>query len=303
MLRPLRAFALSLVLPIIAACHTHPLPEDFSRRTTTDLVQAVRCEIAEGIAKLQDATDADLENSVVGVDFKLNMNETNSATAGKIAFADPITGGGFALDLTGSAEKDRTNERYFRIVDRFDQLKTVYSDDKCAKRSKRANFVYPIAGRIGLDEVVKTYWDVKSLSTLKPKKDFSAFSDQIVFKTKFSAGVSPEITIVSKPASFHLTNLGVDGAVIREDIHQITISLDTEAPTRDAVQPNRPPSEAPSSPRMSIQKFEAPNDSFTVDLDDEPSAGEDGAARNVIRQLDYQRRLDDLRKLQVLPVP
>ncbi len=287
---------------MVGGCATHPLPEDFSRKSTRDLVQAVRCELAQGVASLPDATPKELRNSVAGIDFKLNMNEETSATAGKLALTDPVSGGSFSLDLTGSSEKYRNNERKFRIIDTFEKLEEISRSEQCNQEFQRANFVYPIAGRIGLDEIVTTFWDVNSLSTLNPVEKQSAFSDKIVFKTKLSAGLNPSLTLSTRAAGLHLTNLSVDGVAVREDIHQLTISMDLENPKRNAVNPNKARSQAPTE-----QKTLLKNVPVAPYVDDGPAImpsgrGSSSAVDNVIRELNYQRQLDDLRSLPVLPL-
>ena len=283
---------------MVGGCATHPLPEDFSRTTTRDLVQAVRCELAEGVVNLRNVDRPQLETALVAVEFKLYMDEANNATSGKLSLADPITGGSVAIDLTGSAEKSRSNERSFRIVDTFAVLKKIDGDPQCKERSKHANFIYPVAGRIGLDEVVSTYWDVKSLTTIKPVGNALPFTDKIIFKTKLSAGINPTIKLSSNSASLHLTNVSVNGAVIREDKHQLTVAMTNLAPQTDAKKPNRPPSKGGKSDK-SVRQFRVPEDSFTTQESYSTTPDLKGAVDTLMRQLDDEREADRFKGLEL----
>lgn len=223
-MRALTLAALSATLLTVAGCSTHPLPEDVSRKSTVDIVKRMRCEIREAVNKLSSADNVELEGTVVGFDFVLKMTEENKATAGKLSFADPLARGKFTLDLTGSAEKERFNERRFRVVDNMYKLSL---EENCSEQEQRANFVYPITGRIGLDELVFTYWKLKDVTSFKPYEDDDqrAFIDKLLFTTTLSAGLSPTIQIDSPAGGFELTNASVAGNVVRKDEHQVTVAI------------------------------------------------------------------------------
>src|ERR1044071_5649199 len=108
--------ALSAAL-VLAGCSTYPLPQDYSRKYTVDIVKHIRCEVAEGVKSLNPVEQDELEGTVVGFDFTFKMTENNKATSGTLGFTNPVGGGTFKLDLTGAAEKQRFNERTFRIID------------------------------------------------------------------------------------------------------------------------------------------------------------------------------------------
>lgn len=294
----------------LTACSTHPLPEDYSGTSTKDLVQYLRCELALGVASLKKTVPNDLDQTVVGVDLKLNMDETNNASGGKLALLDPLSGGKFTLDLSGAAEKSRSNERNVRIIDTFTVLKRIAADKECNQQKQRANFLYPISGRIGVGEVVVSYWDVKGLTTYNPNTsaEGAAFSDKLVFKTKLSAGLKPTISITSGPAHLHLSDFSIDGQVVREDKHQLTITLATLAPTKDSEKPNKAASDKGSKQTGRV-RTPGRLDSFTVEEEDEIDdgaairGGSNAAVDAVVRQLNIQRYRDDqlrsLRELQL----
>jgi hypothetical protein len=302
--------ALASLLLVTTGCSTHPLPEDFSRRGTKDLVQYLRCELASGVAGIrgiENISQSDLEKTAVGVDLKLNMTEVNNAAGGKIGLSDPISGGKFLLDFEGSAEKSRSNERTVRIIDTFKALKQISKDEKCNREAQSANFVYPIAGSIGVDEIVNTYWDIKGLTTYDPdtSSEGAAFSDKLIFNTKLSTGVSPSITVSSGSAELRLTNLGLDIDVSRQDVHQITITLSTADPKKDGKKPNRAASESRSQQTSEIKMFRAdpPRNAADDTFSDPEPTGANQAVDNVVRKLNIEkyRDRDDLLLRRLLP--
>lgn len=292
---PLRLTAMMLLPTVLlAGCSTHPLPEDFSRKTTVDIVKKMRCEIAEGINRIPAASEVELEGTMIGFDFVLKMTEDNDATAGKISLLDPLSRGQFTLDVTGSAEKTRHNERRFRMVDNMLKLR---QEPGCSAEDQRANFIYPIAGKVGLDEVVSTYWRLKDISKFDAYSDEGkrAFIDKLLFTTTLSAGLSPNIKIDSGVGSLHVTNASLNGSVVRKDEHQVTIAVVqyvektvvTQRPPK-----SRPPTDRSGGPSASSAQEDAqPRGKRTTVRTSDPGA----AARDVNRALDRESIRDDLR--------
>jgi hypothetical protein len=278
---------------LLAGCSTHPLPQDFSRKTTVDIVKKMRCEISDGINRLSAASEVELEGTMIGFDFVLKMTEDNDATAGKISLLDPLSRGQFTLDITGSAEKTRHNERRFRMVDNMLKLR---QESGCSAEDQRANFIYPIAGKVGLDEIVSTYWRLKDISKFDAYSDEGkkAFIDKLLFTTTLSAGLSPNIKIDSGAASLHLTNASINGSVVRKDEHQVTIAVVqyveqtvvTQRPPKSGQQTDRS-----GGPGASAQERPQSRGERTTVRASDPAA----AARAVNRALDQESIRDDLR--------
>ena len=213
---------------------------------------------------------------MVGYDFTLTMKEFEQCDIGQAGLRQPVQRRKVHPRSDGQRRKDWENERSFRVIDTLAKLKQEARNNTCSNEEQRANFIYPIAGTIGLGEVVRTYWRVKGLSTFDPSKD-KAFTDKIIFKTVLSAGITPSITVSSSVGDFKLTNFTVDGEVIREDNHQVTVSIASAKPqgTKDAPRGLRSLDEA---------------DSFT-----DSGSGADAAAKKVIDELDRQLYRDNLR--------
>jgi hypothetical protein len=76
---------LAFQLTTLAACSAHPLPEDFSRKSTFAIVQQIRCEARAGLIEAK-LSPADLANTYIGLDFTFDITETNKATSGFLGF-------------------------------------------------------------------------------------------------------------------------------------------------------------------------------------------------------------------------
>jgi hypothetical protein len=113
----------------LAACSTHPLPEDFSRASTVDIVKSIRCEARAGLLNLtaEEWRKAQpiIAATMIGYDFVFHITETNNVGGGKAdkqtglegSFLTLQRGGAFSLELTGSAGVERANERRFKIIE------------------------------------------------------------------------------------------------------------------------------------------------------------------------------------------
>lgn len=240
-----RVCVLALSMIAVAGCSIHPLPENVSRASTFDIVEKIRCEAREGL--LQGFHDVlgevrphhrFLTDTYVGYDFEFDITEDNNATSGKLEFERPsfTKGNSFALDISASAKLQRSNKREFRILE---TLKQLYETD-CFKDGTRANWLYPITGTIGINEIIRTYMRIEKLTSFsssdtkfdKFNKDPIVFSDELKFTTELSAGATPEVTLSTVVGSFRLTKASFFGEVKRKDIHTVVVALarDSKAP-------------------------------------------------------------------------
>jgi hypothetical protein len=186
---------LSLVVPVVlAACSIHPLPEDFSRSATFDIVQKIRCEAREAIVEIaltnagrgridaflgEPAGEAkaarieraralllpDLQRAAIGYSFKFAITENNNGS-GAALFEVPFSNGSFSLGLNVGEDKRRKSERSFDLVEDFAQ---VLGDPSlhCGPSGGK-DWKYPITGEIGLKEVIKTYVRLADLRIFSP---------------------------------------------------------------------------------------------------------------------------------------
>lgn len=281
---------------MVGGCATHPLPDDVSRKTTYDIVKRMRCEIRDGIAKSSFPIDLPLSTVWVGFDFILTMTEDNDATAGKLKFVNPVSGGSFSLDLGASSEKSRINERTFRVVD---SLQRISEEGGCDAESQRKNFVYPITGHIGLDEMVVTFSRIKSLTPIRTVTDTSTnvFTDKLTFTTTLTAGATPELKVAAaQVGSIELTESSIMGSVTRKDDHKVTVAL--------AIGDSVPGGSAKVLSRRTVDKQVVDMENVTPSAVPGPvtPAPDSSAASKVIDELNRQRYRDDLRDFPALRI-
>jgi hypothetical protein len=241
------------------ACSMHPLPEDVSRANTFDIVEKIRCEAKAGLGGIPDGHKF-LEETAIGYDFKFDITEENNADAGQLKLERQ----GFrpnsklTLDFGASATRTRQNTRQFRIVESLAKLKKA----NCPDGPKRPNWIYPIAGRVGIDELVITYIRLERLTRLAkrdpelpnilpppppppppphpphppalkapatapppPKKIPVVFSDKLTFTTELRTGVTPTLQLATIKGEFRLTLAKMSTEAIRKDVHIVTVAL------------------------------------------------------------------------------
>ena len=80
--------ALALAL---AGCSMHPLPEDVAPASTYDIVQRIRCEVAEGLRDFprNQTFKKIVDNTTIGYDFTFKITEKDSAAGGTLEFKRP----------------------------------------------------------------------------------------------------------------------------------------------------------------------------------------------------------------------
>ena len=228
----------------------HPLPENFplnfSRASTFDIVQKVRCEAKAGLDRLENGRNQQhikqiIAATSIGYDFQFLMIENNDANAGTLDFAGRPTNKAsnrkLDVELTGEATKARQNTRTFRIVE---DLADVANAD-CSVETLRANLAYPIAGSLRVDDLTYTYVRLELMSNLRtpdgptdddiavitdvPKQRAGIFSEHLTFTTKLNLGATPTLTLSAVAGSFRLTSATINGQVRRSDTHDVIIAF------------------------------------------------------------------------------
>jgi hypothetical protein len=195
--RVLRFFLVLIAPPMLSACAIHPLPENFSRSSTFEIVQKIRCEARGAIIDiaLTDAGRGQIEaflsaplvktepkqtridrarrfllpamqRAAIGYSFKFAITEENDAS-GSARFEFPFSNGSFALGLSAGEDKRRKSERSFDLVEDFAQ---VLADPTLHCGPDGEDWKYPITGDIGLEEVVKTYVRLADLRIFQPPR-------------------------------------------------------------------------------------------------------------------------------------
>ena len=240
----------------LAACSIHPVPFDVPGYRTIDIVKRIRCEAKQALDKF--AQDDEFkrriyDNMTIGYKFTFTITENNNLGA-KANFQLPISHGTFSFGVNGNSERERVGIRDFTFVDSFREAR----DEKVCDLHTNArvdpnkeNFAYPITGRIGLEEVFRTYLELQSiglgklppvvfklpprdptLRKLAKKQDRGApapataeFVETFEFTTTISAGASPKVELKPLGSGLSLTQASGDLSGSRTDRHAVIVTL------------------------------------------------------------------------------
>ena len=229
----------------LAGCAAHPIPRDVTALSTIEIVRRIRCEAKEGLnAALAHAAsqgerkkrhvETILKSTSIGFEFDFVIDEHNRASINSVEFQREFSNSTFDLELSdvgvnsghGPTFATRSNRRFFRIVDDLTELKTA----RCGRltRGTGPNFVYPVAGNIGMAEVVRTYVELETLSDLehfggKLAQRQVFFTDALKFTTNFSAGAEIDVSVNTGVGTLSLKRATASAS--RKDVHSVKVIL------------------------------------------------------------------------------
>jgi hypothetical protein len=137
------------------------------------------------------------------------------------------------LGLVGNFDRQRQSELSFTITDNFGDLIQKIHEDYCTNHLAEANYVYPIAGRVGLDNVIKQFILMTLYENLDaPNKDVTALKpgpptivQQLQFTTLFSGGATPKIVFAPNGPQAQFSDVSFPVTISRKDTHQLTVGL------------------------------------------------------------------------------
>jgi hypothetical protein len=261
----------------LTGCSVHPLPEDYSRKGTFDIVRAIRCEARQAI--LDHAPEPLFAPAVLGLEFTFKITENDTGNLSSLEFSRVFSSGSLTLPFNASASKDRSSDRNFKIVESFRQLKNARCGDYVPEGK---NLAYPITGSIGLAEVVDTYARLERMTNLAAPAgtDIPTFADSLSFTTTLSTGVTPHL-VLTPVRHFRLTDANLGLSAQRVDTHNVTLAI-----ARNNVDdPVEKRAEKMAQP-FAARKYNYINPVATNTIQDEARARE-----RVLLELDRQRLL------------
>ncbi|BAC49318.1 blr4053 [Bradyrhizobium diazoefficiens USDA 110] len=163
--------------------------------------------------------------------FDLTMTEDNNLST-DVNFLKPLTNSQYTLGLHGSANRARVNQRTFTATDTFSGLLTKVPEAYCVGKVVGPNYIYPIAGHIGIDAVIEDFINLTLFANLaggdaKPGVGGSppTMADKLTFTTTVSASAVPGVTFTPVTDAFQLTSATGTGLADRTDVHQVTVGV------------------------------------------------------------------------------
>lgn len=223
----IRSSYVTVVAIFVAGCAIHPLPENVTDFNTAGIVEKIFCETRAAIKKYdrnllgykdkertKPVYEFDGATAVFEFDFIITIN--NDATA-EASFVVPISQGTFSIAFNGGTTKQRKADRQAKIAKTFGSIRKLQDKD-CARFKDRISVKYPITGNIGMEELVRTFFE------LKPKQQLVAtYRDKLSFTTTFNGSVNPSITLLPSPGKTIKAAATLAGD--RSDLHQVTVQL------------------------------------------------------------------------------
>ena len=172
-----------------------------------------------GIAYNYDLQGLEINNIDPAVNFIRPLPQTSLVTLG----------------LTGNFDRQRQNERSFTITDNFGDLITKVHKDYCTHSIVEANYVYPIAGAVGMDRVIHDFVFLTLFANLggtsSGGKDVIKVAgpptmvDQLQFQTTIGGAATPKIVFIPLGRPFQVSDASFPVSASRKDTHQLTVGL------------------------------------------------------------------------------
>jgi hypothetical protein len=220
-MRPAVRLTVLALLPLLAGCAIHPIPENVSRKTTYDIVDKIRCEAKAAVMEFGRGFK---EASLV-YNFTFDIVEVNNANAG-FTLLEPLTKGGpFNLTASGSANRTRGAFRNFQVLDSFDDLRKM----NCS-RDREKNWIYPLAGDVGMYDSVATFIRLQQAddptgldATGKPR--MFTFTDTLAYTTTLSGDVTATVALAPLTDQLRLTAANAMLTGSRTDVHTLVVTM------------------------------------------------------------------------------
>jgi hypothetical protein len=136
--------------------------------------------------------------------------------------------------VTAGFDRSRQNERIFTVTDTLGDLIANTQHPTCTGVPDE-NYIYPIAGRVGIDKVVDDFLNLTIFGNLvqendKPKgtvdvKGPPTMVDQLQFVTKITSTATPKIVFAPSGTAFQLSDASFGVTASRTDTHLLTVGI------------------------------------------------------------------------------
>lgn len=204
--------------------------------------RAIGFEFAEGQRKIQEFRPEIFRGRVaeliklffdtgIAYNFDLNGVEVNNLDT-QIDLLKPFTSSKLTVGIKGGFDRSRGNERQFTVTDSFGglvRLPDTYCKGEGYDFNKPKNYVYPIAGEIGVKRMVQEFINLTLYSNLAGTKDKPTgpptLVDTLTFQTVITGTLAPVITFSPVGSGLSVTDASLTGVASRTDIHTLTMGL------------------------------------------------------------------------------
>jgi hypothetical protein len=174
-------------------------------------------------------------NTAIAYDFTFDMTEMNNLDP-TVNLTRPLRDQTFSASVGANFDRTRENTRTFTISDTFSGLFTKIPPKYCDNITEGRNYLYPVTGTIGVNEMVKTFIALTLFGDLSseqssPSDDAKAASppptmgDTLKFTTTVALSPSPMITLTPIGTALQIANANLMAKLSREDMHEVIVAL------------------------------------------------------------------------------
>jgi hypothetical protein len=178
-------------------------------------------------------------STAVAYSFDLTMDETNNLGTVLDWLGPWFTK--FALNATADANRERSNEEVFTLTDTLGGLLMNLSAPQhgvpyCGPQQLvQANYIYPIAGKIGVNKTVKTFFELSTFTSLgatpastksgNAAQNAPTYTEKLIFTTTLDASANPKLTFTPVGKKFQFMDASITGLAKRMDTHKVYVAL------------------------------------------------------------------------------
>jgi len=183
-------------------------------------------------------------SAAIAYSFDLTGDETNNLGT-NVDLLGPWASR-FTLGIMADANRERQNERVFTLTDTLGSLLVNLSTPHhgvpyCGNAQiVGPNYIYPIAGKIGVGQTLRTFFELNTFTTLASTDGSSksgnvamtapTLTDKLTFTTTVDLTGSPKVTFTPAGKQFQFVDASLTGTVKRMDTHKVYVALAEEPP-------------------------------------------------------------------------
>lgn len=194
-------------------------------QTNPDYYLATLDPIAFGVDKQELIKK--FKGTGIAYDFQFDITEENDIDPTLNLLGIFSGRGKTSLGVESKFDRKRQNTRIFTITDNFTDL--IKNGPNCSEPVPGPDFVYPIAGRVGVGEMIGEFSHMTLFGNLAGPKDNRkgppTMADTLTFTTTISLDASPKITLTPIGTGFHLSDFTFGVNNQRTDAHTVTVGL------------------------------------------------------------------------------
>jgi hypothetical protein len=186
-------------------------------------------------------------DTAIAYDFSFNMTETNNVDP-TLDLTKPLSSRTYGASITGGVDRTRQNIREFTITDTFARLFIEVREKYCSEIADGKNYLYPITGNIGIDEMIGTFVRLSLFADLSGQVDEvdvanqkgpPTMADTITFSTTLKGSVTPEVVLTPVGSAIQIADASLGLTAARTDVHKVIVALALPPPTsKGAAGPN-----------------------------------------------------------------